>query len=196
MQNRSEKTKVKIMSAVIELLEETGTENVNISQIAERADIAVGLVNYHFKSKEELFANSIKYYIEKSISEESAEIIKTDCTPIEQLKASLLGYADFLERHGFISKLFVKYSVDSGYGDDITQMGLTHYLPLVKQIKSWKSELEAVIAINMVANFIHMAFVKSDFFLLSFGLDFYIKEQRDVMINQAIAIAFEKKATD
>lgn len=193
MKNRSEKTKIKIMSAVIELLEETCTENVNITQIAETADIAVGLVNYHFKSKDELLAKSIKYYIENAIAKESIKVIKTDLTPIEQLKASLHGYADFLERHGFISRLFIKYSCDSEYGNDIAKMGLEHYLPLLYQIKSWNSEIEAVIAINMVANFIHMAFMKSDLIRQLFGLDFLVKEQRDILVNQSIAIVFENQ---
>ena len=53
-----EKVKERIINAATELIEKSGGEvkNITARAIAERSGVALGLINYHFESKENLIA--------------------------------------------------------------------------------------------------------------------------------------------
>lgn len=57
-----------ILSAAIEVFHEKGFSNTSIQDIANRAGIGKGTIYEYFKSKEELFINSIKFDIMSIVS--------------------------------------------------------------------------------------------------------------------------------
>ena len=62
----SKDTKGKILSIALKLFVEKGAENVNVQEVADFSGIGRTTVNYHFNSKEVLYAEVLKVTIRKS----------------------------------------------------------------------------------------------------------------------------------
>ncbi len=55
------KGKLKLIEATLECLKEEGAEGASIRKICDRANVSIGLVNYHFTSINELLAATYKH---------------------------------------------------------------------------------------------------------------------------------------
>ena len=51
---RSEDTRARILDAALAEAGQSGFQNTSVAKIAARADVAVGILNYHFGTKREL----------------------------------------------------------------------------------------------------------------------------------------------
>ena len=62
-----EKVKEAIINATTELIEQSGGEikNITARSIADKSGVALGLINYHFESKENLIAICVQRIINK-----------------------------------------------------------------------------------------------------------------------------------
>ena len=62
-----EKVKETIINATTELIEQSGGEvkNITARAIADKSKVALGLINYHFESKENLVAICVQRIINK-----------------------------------------------------------------------------------------------------------------------------------
>lgn len=63
--NKSENVKNQIIEVTTELIEQYngGTKNITARMIAEKANIGLGLINYHFGSKEKLITECVQRII-------------------------------------------------------------------------------------------------------------------------------------
>ena len=65
---REQDVREKIIHAATELLGElSDVEKVTVRQIAERADVAIGSINYHFKSRDNLLGIAVGDIDRKSV---------------------------------------------------------------------------------------------------------------------------------
>ncbi|AET69305.1 transcriptional regulator [Desulfosporosinus orientis DSM 765] len=62
-------------------------EKITVRQIAERAGVGTGLINYHFKSKDNLLSIAIGDIMSKTISDLHKGNLHNDLDPVSQLKA-------------------------------------------------------------------------------------------------------------
>ncbi len=92
--------KEKIIATTINLIKESDgfIENITMRKIAENADVAVGLINYHFKSKE----NLIEICVERIIKDVMYVFSRENKEPIASFT---LGVFKFLLENSEISKI-------------------------------------------------------------------------------------------
>lgn len=76
-------------AARAELDEAEDMDRVTMRKIAERAQVAVGLINYHFQSKEKLLSLAIGDVMSEKIAEFDRGEALRELPPVERLKALL-----------------------------------------------------------------------------------------------------------
>lgn len=66
---RSEGTRKRILDAAMELASSDGFQGVSVARIADRAGVAVGILNYHFGSKSQLLTELMTVLMQDFISQ-------------------------------------------------------------------------------------------------------------------------------
>lgn len=77
----------KIIKASIEVIAKHGIAGYTITRVVELADVARGLVNKHFQSKEILLLETLKFMAAEYLKYFKKALQKTGSNPIEQIKA-------------------------------------------------------------------------------------------------------------
>ncbi len=95
---KSRNTEKKIFDAATELFLEKGVDRTSVREIAARAGINLALMNYYFRSKENLF-NAIFSMLVKKNSEELIGILDSDLGLEEKIKQYVHVYIDMLSEN-------------------------------------------------------------------------------------------------
>ena len=93
--NKEEK-KGLILEAAIKVFSKKGLNNTKISDIAKEAAIGKGTIYEYFKSKDEIFAASFYYFMEKFEEGISHRLFRIQ-DPLEKLRAYFSAWAEILE---------------------------------------------------------------------------------------------------
>ena len=91
VKSKSENTKQKIIDATLGLLRETGkTDEVSVRKIVQKAGIkGVGIINYHFGTKDNLISEAVRYDTNQIIDRWDAIYETMKMPPIDKLKIML-----------------------------------------------------------------------------------------------------------
>ena len=90
MTTNEQDAKQAIIDAARAVLDETDDiEKITVRQIAARAGVGVGLINYHFKSKDNLLGIAIGHVMQKTILSFTKTNAYSALEPIAKLKAML-----------------------------------------------------------------------------------------------------------
>ena len=92
----NEEKKTQILEASIRVFAEKGWNKTKISDIAEAADIGKGTVYEYFRSKDEVFAASFRYFMAQAETIVAGRLTPID-DPLERLWAYFSSWADILE---------------------------------------------------------------------------------------------------
>lgn len=95
---KTAETREKILSAAWEVAEERGFHKVSLSEVASRAEVAVGNVSYHFGSREAL-VRALMRSVAEQVTEHVVHTAATGRDYFERADAGLRGYLDFVRRH-------------------------------------------------------------------------------------------------
>jgi AcrR family transcriptional regulator len=88
--------KAKILEASIRIFAKKGVNKTKISDIAEAADIGKGTIYEYFRSKDEIFAASFYYFMEKVDDIISKRLFRI-YDPLEKLKTYFSAWAEIIE---------------------------------------------------------------------------------------------------
>ncbi len=95
---RSRNTEQKIFEAATELFLEKGVDRTSVREIASKAGINLALMNYYFRSKENLF-NAIFSSLVKKHSEELIRILDSELVLEEKIRQYVHVYIDMLSEN-------------------------------------------------------------------------------------------------
>lgn len=95
---RSRNTEQKIFDAATELFLEKGVDRTSVREIAAKAGINLALMNYYFRSKENLF-NAIFSSLVKTNSEELIRILDSNLELEEKIRQYVSVYIDMLSEN-------------------------------------------------------------------------------------------------
>ncbi len=95
---RSRNTEQKIFDAATELFLEKGVDRTSVREIASKAGINLSLMNYYFRSKENLF-DAIFTQLVKKNSEELIRILNSDLGLEEKIRQYVYVYIDMLSEN-------------------------------------------------------------------------------------------------
>jgi AcrR family transcriptional regulator len=114
MQQKDMSAQERIRAAAKELLAETkDADGITVRQIAKRADVGIGLINYHFGSKDSLLADLVAEEMSSMIyAFEAAQ--ESVVSPKERLKIVLTELYDFGAEHLPLVRFMIKQNIDNG----------------------------------------------------------------------------------
>ncbi len=172
----------RILESTIELIiEHQAFDKVSMRKIADKAGVAVSMVNYHFQTKENLINLAIQSYIGRIIENSQS----SSASPRTHLKSS----AAFLAAHPGVSRVSILQDLQNPHEGDNTQR--IEELVLRQLESSDKEGADSVQvklrAIMQVATIQHL-FLRSDLYEKSLNLDFLDKDDRDRIMDLIIEI--------
>lgn len=123
-----------IIQATIALMEENGEhlEEITVREICKRAGVGLGLVNYHFGSKDKLIESCVERIINEIVERFGHIREKTrGLSPFEKLEDLSNMTLDFLFEHCALSKISILTDMRTPKEKDNTSRTYAAYLPLV-----------------------------------------------------------------
>lgn len=170
-----------IIQAATELIEESGEQisDITVREICKRANVGLGLVNYHFGNKDKLIELCVERVINGIVDNFQSIREKTDgLTPFEKLE--YLGNLTwtFMFEHYALSKISVLSDMASPKEDDNTRRTYRAYLPLVAACRpDWDEEMLERRTFCLIA-VMQQAFLQYQVIRQMYGIDLTNLEER------------------
>ena len=186
--SKNENIKDHIIEITTKLIEKYNgdTKSITARMIAEKAEIGLGLINYHFGSKENLITECVQRIIGKVVANFHME--QKPCPDKERLSIVATYVFDFLFEHSAISRISIlgdfekyTYNCNSVYA----QKGF------MKSIQNDISESDKNILVFALTAAMQAAFLGSETVKQLFGYDFQKSEDRALYIKKLVNILFE-----
>jgi AcrR family transcriptional regulator len=159
-------SKEQLILAAIKLLSESDEPStITARQIAAEAGTNLAMINYYFKSKDELLNVAIGKILESSA--EDFRNPAANIPPKEQLRHMLCSLSETVVKYSRFTKICIPYIL---LQDEIKTP--VYILPLIKaHFGAKKSELECRIIAYEIVSFMQLAFLRADALSQYAGLD-------------------------
>ncbi len=180
-------TKKRIVTATIEVMRESADlEQVTVRRIAERAGVGVGLVNYHFQTKDNLIDQSVRLFIGSIIGGWQEQVPAGLEDPATRLRVMLQSASDFLADYPRISRLSVLADLRRPDAVDNTMQTVSGVLPFLQQrFPTVEPEHLSLVALEVVMC-MQGAFLRADMLRTSVGFDFHDPRQRHEWVDSLL----------
>lgn len=182
-------TKTKIIQTTKELLrQEADPDRITIRRIAERAGVSVGLINYHFQTRENLLGQAVADTMTGMEAAWQQIKVQPGADPLEKLKRMLKELSDYGAKYPKLMQFMVKHELL--HGNFSAELYL---IPVLREIfgKS-KEELELKLIAAALVGAMQVALVKDKAFQRYSGIDIYNPKQRKETIDRLIDCLFIK----
>ena len=182
--------KNEIITATINLINEKGidTESITIRDISDHAGIGVGLVNYHFQTKENLIGQCVQKMIGDVISK--ARVVHESVSnqkPEEQLRYMMKYTCAYLEAHENMSRISIITGLTNSSKNDNTSQTASAFFRLMRKVYSIDIDDKEVWRQTYLLIFtVQMAFLRSKNLVEDIGFDFHDRQQRDMLVDKII----------
>lgn len=169
----------RIIEVTLRILEEVDDiDKITVRQIAERAEVGVGLINYHFKTKDNLLSIAIGDTMSNIITELSDYSVYT-LDSVENLKNLLKRLCDIGMHYDKVLPFIVNQCIING-----NMQAQLAIIPILRNIfGDEKDEMSLrTIALQIILP-IQMAALSPESFQLYSGTNIKVKHQRDNFID-------------
>nr|UWI50845.1 TetR/AcrR family transcriptional regulator [Clostridioides difficile] len=169
----------RIIEVTLRILEEVDDiDKITVRQIAERAEVGVGLINYHFKTKDNLLSIAIGDTMSNIITELSDYSVYT-LDSVENLKNLLKRLCDIGMHYDKVLPFIVNQCIING-----NMQAQLAIIPILRNIfGDEKDEMSLrTIALQIILP-IQMAALSPESFQLYSGTNIKVKYQRDNFID-------------
>lgn len=189
---KSELAKEKIIEVTIDLIQNANGEihKVTTRAIAKRAGIGVGLVNYHFESKNKLIEICVQRIISDVIKSFKPNLNK-ELDSISRIKKVTKMVADFLIQNPSVSKISILGDMNTPNTVDNTMKTVKGFLASMGDYNISKEE--KMLLSFALTSILQAVFLRKDITKESFGFDFNNKEERERVIDFMIDKLFGGK---
>lgn len=95
-QRRREQTRLKILTAAVEVFARSGFEASSLAEIATGAGVKKALVQYHFSTKEQLWKDAAKHIWQRR-NDYLGQLLAADCVsaPVERMRRGFTALVEF-----------------------------------------------------------------------------------------------------
>ncbi|MBN1892017.1 MAG: TetR/AcrR family transcriptional regulator [Clostridiales bacterium] len=181
--------KNKILVAAYEILREVrDPEKVTVREVARRAGVGTGLINYHFASKDAMMMEAFGKALSGVALRQSTATTGLQDDPRSQLRQMLSEWMEMGAEHFYLIRLAARFELTEG--DMITPLFI---LPLILQITKKEEPIAKMIAFSMISN-IQAAALRREQFRKYMGLDILDRRDReryiDWLLESHLSVAF------
>ena len=173
----------RMIKAAIEILDEvTDVDKVTVRQIAERANVGVGLINYHFKTKNNLMSIAVGDVMAKMATSFITPGNYSELEPVPKLKTMLKELYNFAEKHEKLVQFILTQGILNG--DMQTPLFL---VPVLREIfGNRKDEVHLRIIALQILLPIQVNSINPMKFHFYSGIDLHNEEQRNSFIDTLV----------
>lgn len=165
------------------LLDGMEVEKVTAREIAKEAEISLAMINYCFKSKDELLKISVDEIVREEF-DKGGNLNSSDISVKEQLKQSLLNTSKVMIKYMNLTKASIPYLI---LNDEINLP--FEILPFVeKYFGNEKSDKECRIIAFQVVYILQLIFYRLDDFFRYSGMDIKNINQLEELIDLQLSI--------
>jgi len=181
--------KKKIIDVTTDLIQGSSgkIEEITTRTIAEQSGVGIGLINYHFNSKDQLIEICVQRIISNVITAFRPEV-SSELDPIDRLKIVAKLVIDFLLANPAVSRISIVGDYNNPKIQDNTMKTILGFSNSLVNYNC--SEAEKKILLFSLTTILQAAFLRKDISKECFGLDFYIKKERDYFIDLNIEKLF------
>ena len=173
-------TLIDITKALLE--EQNDVESITVRLIAERAGVGTGLINYHFKSKDNLLSIAIGDVMAEAIRSFTSTGMNAELDPVAKLKRLLNELFLIICRNKKLMRFILSQEIMEG-----NLKTALYLIPLLKEIfGAQKDDMELRIIALQIIHPIQVTGLNSDAFHMFSGIDLYNEEQRGTFIDMLI----------
>ena len=191
---KSEEVKEKIIEVTISLIHESAGDvaEINTRAIAEKAHVGIGLINYHFQTKENLIEICVERMIGKVISVFAPSA--PELTPTARLKHSVKLVFDFFIANPAVTRISILSDCKNPKQDDNTMKSV---MGICKGSDDFKiPENKRFIFAFTLVSVMQAMFLRKDQSNEYFGYDLNIKKQRDEVLDLLIDNIFGRSGDE
>ena len=155
---KSDVTREHLIRTTMTLLNEVyELEEITVRKIAEEANVATGLINYYFGSKEELVFEAINGIIHNDSRAATNSLYNETLSPVQRLRLFLIGISDIMVEYRKYTVLTVKHEIlNKGFETPSFIEPVLHAI-----YPEWDSQRIKLLAIQIVAP-LQIIFFKHD----------------------------------
>ncbi len=181
--------KERIIQATIALLnEEADPDKLTVRRIAERAEVGVGTINYHFQTKENLLNQAVGLIMREMAAKWTAPQEQAETDPVARLRNLLKETSEVAFQFPALSRIAISHALMQG---NMEPALLT--LPMLREIYgAEKSETELRLIAFTLITATQVIFLRAPAFQLYAGIDFFDQQQReasiDILIDNLVTI--------
>jgi len=182
-------SKEAIIQAATALINEKGdqVDEITMREICKRADVGLGLANYHFGSKDKLIELCVERMVNGIV--DHFRLIQRNTSNLEPLeKLSYLGNMtwSFLFEHYAVSRISILSDMSAPKENDNTHRTYFAYLPLVSACRpDWDEETLKRKTFCLIAT-MQQLFLRHKVFLQIYGIDLTKAEERKAFHEQML----------
>lgn len=189
---KAEECRNRIIEETIQLIQSSkgNIEEITIRAIAERAGVGVGLVNYHFKSKEQLIELCVQQIISKVIAAFRPDVDR-ELQPVEHLRTVSRLVMDFLMENPSVSRISILGDYRNPGPADNTMKTILGFSGSLAGSRI-PEERKKILLFSFVSA-LQAAFLRKDIGKACYGIDFNRKEERDRYIDLIINQFFKEE---
>ena len=188
--------KEKIIEATMNLLLESkeDTENISIRAITKKAQVGIGLINYHFQTKERLIEIAVERIFNNAIIAFKPELSLGSDNTTEWGRQGAKSKFDFLISNPAISRIFMLTDLKNPKAADNTMRSVELCNQAIDGI-AVPDKQRFLLAFTFVS-VVQTLFLRKDLSKELFGYDINVKEQRDEVLDLLIDTLFGKVRHD
>lgn len=178
-----------IIKAAMDLLSEgKDVEKITVRQVAERANVGVGLINYHFNSKNNLLSVAVAAFMAEMVTDLGAPRDDDDSNPVVKMKNMLQKLYGFAAQH----ENLIQFTITQNLLNGEMQTPL-FIVPVLKEIFGVeKDEMQLRIIALQILLPIQVTSINPGAFLLYSGIDLHNEKQRNQFIDTLVDNVYEK----
>jgi AcrR family transcriptional regulator len=187
---KSDEVKEKIIEATIGLITESNGDvaDINTRAIADKAKVGVGLINYHFQTKDNLIEICVQQIIDKVVSSFKPKGVE-NLAGINSLTDAAIRVFDFLFGNPAVSRISIlgdlsRYSLHNN--SDNTKKGF-----MLAMGEDMNNEEKNLLAFTLTSA-MQTAFLSNHVSKEIIGYDFSKKADRDIFITDLVYMLYGK----
>lgn len=170
-----------IIQATMDLIQEKGRQinSITVREICKRANVGLGLVNYHFGNKDRLIELCVERIVNSIVDTfRSIQENTNGLSPFEKLDSLGNMTFTFLFEHYAVSKISILSDLKMPKEDDNTHRTYLAYLPLVSACRpDWDPQTLERKTFCLIA-IMQQAFLRHEVILQRYGIDLTVPKER------------------